>query len=488
MYMNILVTVKNEYLIRIKNLLTKLIFDGLNSIYTKTREVSVNDDVLKVFQSLLKRVPKWTDEILNNEVMRIRSVLDLDNNFDLLNNLVKASIKATYNIMVFGSKVDYDINSLLNEFNFKDLIRNIYIETSREIYNNPFLFYHLYTPVEIKRNQREVLTIIGESIDESIRKLLPIKIILDSYINTNNINNFKVDYPNELFDHNDGLNLMDNYVDKDLENDIFNVNNKPSSPKQILSNPISPKQLLPNEIQSNQNMVVPISPNSIIKLNQNNNNNNLVPIPVPEMRGGNNDSSIKVINSEVKISSSSNENSVQNKILDIINEKSLDLNNKETNISEFENTNSNQSNVNKSLDGGSNRANSDSVNSVDNTFIANENHPSLNNSVNNGKLNSNSNNNSNNNSNSNAKDIFQSASNKINQINKSQSELDSKLEKLLKNDLGDSDTDSTLAVDNQSNYQEVFSNSNSSHDSSLNSQQKNDEINKSKFFANYLNV
>ena len=492
MYMNILVTVKNEYLIRIKNLLTKLIFDGLNSIYAKTKEVSGNDDVLKVFQSLLKRVPKWTDEILNNEVMRIRSVLDLDNNFDLLNNLVKASIKATYNIMVFGSKIDFDINNLLNEFNFKDFIRNIYIESSREIYNNPFLFYHLYTPVEIKRNQREVLNIIGESIDESVRKLLPIKIILDSYINTNNVNNFKVDYPNELVDHNDGVNLMDNYVNNDLDNDVFNINNKPTSPKQILPNPVTPKQLFPNEVQVNQNIVAPLSPNSLAKMNQNSMTNNLV----PEMRGGNNDSSIKVINSEVKISSSSNENSVQNKILDIINEKSLDLN-KETNISEFENTNSNanQSNINNSQVGGTNQTNSDSVNSVDNTFIANEKNSSLNNSADNSKLNNsnsnsnnNSNNNSNSNSNSNTKDIFQSASNKINQINKSQSELDSKLEKLLKNDLGDSDTDSTLAIDNQSNYQEVFSNSNSSHDSSLNSQQKNDEINKSKFFANYLNV
>jgi biopolymer transport protein ExbD len=84
--------------------------------------------------------------------------------------------------------------------------------------------------------------------------------------------------------------------------------------------------------------------------------------------------------------------------------------------------------------------------------------------------------------------VLESASTKINKINRSQSELDSKLEKLLKNDLGDSDTDSTFAVDNQSNYQEVFSNSNSSHDSSLNSNQKNEEINKNKFFANYLNI
>lgn len=478
--MNILVTVKNEYMIRIKNLLTKIIFDGLNSIYTKTREVSNNDDFLKVFQSLLKRVPKWTDEILNNEVIRIRGILDLDNNFELLNNLIKASIKATYNIMIFGSEIDFDINNLLSEFNFKDFVRNIYIESSREIYNNPFLFYHLYTPVEIKRNQREVLNIIGNSIEESVRRLLPIKIILDSYLNKNN-KTFKVVYPNEILDHNDGVTLMDNYVQDDINNDIFGVNKQISLPLPSSS----PRQQTNNQFTNNQiaNPIIPT--NSVSRISPNNLTNN-----VSQMRGGN-DSSVKILNSEVKLSGSSDENSVQNKILDIINEKSLDLS-KQTNISEFENTNSNNDRQTGGNSVTNNNTDSANTNSIDETFMAKEeNHSSINHSsVNkiNNDLSNNNHSNSNNNSNDNTRDVFQSASNKMNQINKSQSELDSKLEKLLKNDLGDSDTDSTLVVDNQSNYQEVFSNSNSSHDSSLNSQQKNDEINKSKFFANYLNT
>ena len=478
--MNILVTVKNEYMIRIKNLLTKIIFDGLNSIYTRTREVSNNDDFLKVFQSLLKRVPKWTDEILNNEVIRIRGILDLDNNFELLNNLIKASIKATYNIMIFGSEIDFDINNLLSEFNFKDFVRNIYIESSREIYNNPFLFYHLYTPVEIKRNQREVLNIIGNSIEESVRRLLPIKIILDSYLNKNN-KTFKVVYPNEILDHNDGVTLMDNYVQDDINNDIFGVNKQISLPLPSSS----PRQQTNNQFTNNQiaNPIIPT--NSVSRISPNNLTNN-----VPQMRGGN-DSSVKILNSEVKLSGSSDENSVQNKILDIINEKSLDLS-KQTNISEFENTNSNNDRQTGGNSVTNNNTDSANTNSIDETFMAKEeNHSSINHSsVNkiNNDLSNNNHSNSNNNSNDNTRDVFQSASNKMNQINKSQSELDSKLEKLLKNDLGDSDTDSTLVVDNQSNYQEVFSNSNSSHDSSLNSQQKNDEINKSKFFANYLNT
>ncbi len=488
--MNILVTVKNEYLIRVKNLLTKLIFDGLNSIYAKTREASVDDDVLKVFQSLLKRVPKWTDEILNNEVIRIRGLLDLDNNFDLLNDLVKALIKSTYNIMVFGSEINFDINNLLNEFSFKEFIKNIYIESSREIYNNPFLFYHNSPPVDIKRNQREVLGIIGNSIEESIRKLLPIKVILDAYLNNNN-KVFKVVYPNDVLDNKEDENGIDNFVKNDLENDPFNVkiDTIPKNYELPINNQIQVNSPRPNDEKFRQDPLIALIP-SPRPLEFYNSPNNKV------MKGGN-DSSVKILNSEVKLDKSSDNNSVQNKILDIINEKSLDLN-QQTNISEFENTNSNKNQSNQqNLNGGSYSNDTDSRNSNSNTntntnsnsnsnpnscnetFIAND---DQNQSINN--LSNQKNSNSKNNSNK----VYESASNKMNKINRSQSELDSKLEKLLKNDLGDSDTDSTLAVDNQSNYQEVFSNSNSSHDSSLNSQQKNEEINKNKFFANYLNV
>jgi hypothetical protein len=190
---------------------------------------------------------------------------------------------------------------------------------------------------------------------------------------------------------------------------------------------------------------------------------------MPVMMGGN-VSSVKILNSDVELKNSS-ENSVQNKIMDIINEKSLNLN-IQTNISEFENTNTNSnSHTNSTKSKESIKVNdprdvNESINSdgtFNDTFMTKD-------------------------ENKKSNVILDSASNKINKIDRSQLELDSKLEKLLKNDLGDSDTESTLVVDNQSNYQEVFSNSNSSHDSSLNSQQKNEEINKNKFFANYLNI
>jgi len=64
--------------------------------------------------------------------------------------------------------------------------------------------------------------------------------------------------------------------------------------------------------------------------------------------------------------------------------------------------------------------------------------------------------------------------------------MDSKLQNLLKNDLGCSESEASVNFKpekNKNGYQEVFSNS---HNDSANTQEKNEEVNKNKFFNNYL--
>tara|TARA_A100001015_G_C15010478_1_gene722835 strand:+ start:243 stop:1727 length:1485 start_codon:yes stop_codon:yes gene_type:complete len=494
--MNLLVEIKKEYLMRIKDNMNRNFYEGMSSIYNKAVEVSGNDDVLKLFQSFLKRVPKWTDEILANEVLRIRQVLEIDNKYELTNDLIKACLKASYNIMTFGinDNISFDIKQFLSDFSFKEFIRNVYVESSRSVYNNPFLFYHNYSPIEIKRNQREVLDLISESIENTIRNMLPINIILSSYLNSKN-KMFKISYPNNVNNIDQENNdLISNLVKDDLENDIYknlvdkslnqsndianqnpdnvldeqNFNNAidividgpvnmPLDTNNQNMNRINEVESNPSAIQGSNNPVV-VNTNSIAK--QSNKDES-----IPEVIDKVNSPVVQVNQSQVggeysnsskKSSDSSQSNkSVNNKILEIINEKSLDLSKETKSISDFE---SNSKDKKDTQTGGSN---------VNETFIAN-----------NSELSISKDNKSNNGSNkkSNSADY-----------KKSQSELDSKLEKLLKNDLGDTETESTMAVDNQSNYQEVFSNSNRT-DSSLNSQQKQDEISKNKFFSNYLQL
>ena len=47
-------------------------------------------------------------------------------------------------------------------------IHNIYIEIARNVFNNPFLFYDNNNTIEIKKNQRDILNLIKNSIKETL--------------------------------------------------------------------------------------------------------------------------------------------------------------------------------------------------------------------------------------------------------------------------------------------------------------------------------
>jgi len=182
-----LVEQKNIYTIYLVNILTPLIFEGIQSIYIEASNISDTNNVLKIFQSFLKRIPKWNREIIEKEVSRI---INSTQSYEWLNlnDLIKATIKANLAIMLY----DYTVNTqakidptLYQNINIMDFIHKIYCECAREIWNSPDLFYHNYSPLEIKRNQRECLNIIKECIREAIRKLIPMRHILKLYLGEN---------------------------------------------------------------------------------------------------------------------------------------------------------------------------------------------------------------------------------------------------------------------------------------------------------------
>ena len=190
--LNFLVETKNEYTIHLVNILTPLIFEGIQSIYIESLNISNTDNVLKIFQSFLKRIPKWNRELINKEASRITNSTQ---SYGWLNDLIKATIKANLVILIYNptvktqTKIDH---SFYQNINTTDFIHKVYCECARELWNNPDLLFHNYPPLEIKRNQRKCLSIIKDCIREAIRKLIPVRHILKIYlgedIELNNIN------------------------------------------------------------------------------------------------------------------------------------------------------------------------------------------------------------------------------------------------------------------------------------------------------------
>jgi hypothetical protein len=180
---NFFVETKQEYTTQLVNVLTPLIYEGLNSIYAEALKVSNNaDNVLKVFQSFLRRIPKWSIEMIKQESDRI---MNNSKSYAWLPDLVKATLKANMIVLTYSPNLK-NINKIDPNFykniQIQEFIHKVYIEVARELWNNPYLMYHLYPPIELKRNQRDTIGLIKESIKEAIRKLLPLKQILEIYL------------------------------------------------------------------------------------------------------------------------------------------------------------------------------------------------------------------------------------------------------------------------------------------------------------------
>ena len=73
---NMLSEAKNEYCVRLVNILTPLIMQGVNSIFDEAVTLCETNDeydkYLMTFQNFLTRVPKWNQSLMDEETKRIQ--------------------------------------------------------------------------------------------------------------------------------------------------------------------------------------------------------------------------------------------------------------------------------------------------------------------------------------------------------------------------------------------------------------------------------
>jgi hypothetical protein len=184
--MNYLVETKTEYTIQLTNILVPLIYEGIASIYDDAIKIAHQDEELKTFQIFLKKIPKWNNNLLENETNRILCISACP---EILKDLINAVIKANIMILTNTHPSDKSLLKINTKFDFKEFIHNCYIESARIFYNNPFLFYHKHSIYDINRNQKDAKENIRNAIIEAIRKMLPLKMIIKEYLG----NSFKDD-------------------------------------------------------------------------------------------------------------------------------------------------------------------------------------------------------------------------------------------------------------------------------------------------------
>jgi hypothetical protein len=216
---NFLVETKYEYTTQLINILTPIIYEGVQSIYSEAREISTNENIFKNFQIFLKRIPKWNNELISRESTRI---LNNSKSYSWLHDLIKATLKANIIVLTHNpsSSTQVKVNpNLYNDIKIEDFIHKIYIECARELWNNPYLLFHEYPPIELKRNQRDTINLIKECIKEAIRKLLPVQHILQIYLGED----MEKDLPNDKFE-NTISEIEEKNLSKLIKKDLYDDN------------------------------------------------------------------------------------------------------------------------------------------------------------------------------------------------------------------------------------------------------------------------
>ncbi len=309
--------IKEEYTTFLIHIISPLIYEGIKSMYLKALEqeasyiqmskdnVNVkNPGVLKIFQHFLKNITSLNQNLIEAEMIRIR---DSSKHADIFEKLIKAVVKSHIVLLTYNSSGQQCkiVNEKLHEkIDSKMFIHKIYIETARQVYDVPELFWHLGTTLETKKNQRECINIINQSISIAIKESIPMSDIITEYLkndyiveneadkfdkiksmlnNDDNINYFDDDDKKVLMSNNDNNRLIvteDNNINNNIQNNINDI-------EQLINN--NDNNNINNNVTSyddndyqeklnnfNSNLYNKGKNNNKVNLTNNNNNNNQV--------------------------------------------------------------------------------------------------------------------------------------------------------------------------------------------------------------------
>jgi hypothetical protein len=186
---NIYLEAKNEYTKRLTASLVPLIFEGFNSLYEdackfkdETRDPRYDDySELQIFQDYLKKIPKWNNDLIEQEYDRIVQRSKCKYLDELLWAVIFSNIKVLSVIRRNNPRNDID-----NEYiALRDFIHKCYKECSRELYSPDVVILfdkENVSVLERSKNVRDIKKIIEKGILESISESLPYKQIIRTYI------------------------------------------------------------------------------------------------------------------------------------------------------------------------------------------------------------------------------------------------------------------------------------------------------------------
>jgi GTP:adenosylcobinamide-phosphate guanylyltransferase len=173
---------KNEWGSRLVTLLTPLIIDGYKSILDESiklcKDNNEMDKYLMTFQNLISRIPKWNQQIVENERKRICEKSGCNYLEDLVTcvHIIQLKILTAMRVGQKQKKIDIVVPKL------DDFVHKVYINVARKVYKNVYLFEINIQPLQVQKNYRELEIIVQECILNTLRENIPVEAILKAYM------------------------------------------------------------------------------------------------------------------------------------------------------------------------------------------------------------------------------------------------------------------------------------------------------------------
>jgi hypothetical protein len=180
--MTTLTEAQYEWALKLVHILQPLVYEGVNSIYQESLNICLaseeEEKYLMTFQNFLSRIPKWNEEMIKKEVARIVDKSGCTYLDDLITcvHIVHLKILTSIRTGKTQKKIDITIPKLSH------FIHKVYVNLSRALYSNVFLFEKDVAPLVLQKNRSEFNKMIRTAILDSIRESIPVEQLLRSYL------------------------------------------------------------------------------------------------------------------------------------------------------------------------------------------------------------------------------------------------------------------------------------------------------------------
>ena len=175
--MSVLVEARREYIDQLGVCLSEHLIESFDAIYSEAGKMSKGKKVLVSFQSLLKDVPNFSNSMIKQHT---DAIIDRCSYFsDLLAAVFVASTKIMSSVRLRQDTAKISLKLPTNDI----FIHTVFIEAAKNLYADPYVF-HDDSP-QHKRDE-DLRARFGIAIERSVKSLIPIKEILETYMTAPN--------------------------------------------------------------------------------------------------------------------------------------------------------------------------------------------------------------------------------------------------------------------------------------------------------------